>query len=55
MLAFGPSAQMPLRSSVKKPDTMKDYKDITAMEIDYHNLSKHVERASGFSRKLFVR
>lgn len=54
-LAFGPSAQMPLRSSVKKPDTMKDYKDITAMEIDYHNLSNHVERATEFCRTLFVR
>ncbi len=55
ILAFGPSAQMPLRSNVKKPDTMVDYQDITAMEIDYHHLSKYVQRASDFCRKLFVR
>ncbi len=55
LLAFSESAQIPLRSGVKKPDHMVDIADIKAMDVDYEEIAKHLEEASKFCQELFVR
>ncbi len=55
MLAFGESAQMPLRSGVKKPDYIPDISDIKAMDIDYEDVANYIEQAAKFCHELFVR
>ncbi|MFH2091579.1 MAG: extracellular solute-binding protein [Pseudomonadota bacterium] len=54
-LAFGESAQMPLRSGVKRPDHMADFSEIKAMDVDYNKISQYLESASRFCQELFVR
>lgn len=54
-LAFSDSAQIPLRSGVKKPDHMPEISDITAMDVDYEDIATYLETASRFCQDLFVR
>jgi iron(III) transport system substrate-binding protein len=55
MLAFGESAQMPLRSGVKKPDYIPDISDIKAMNVDYEDVANYIDQAAKFCQELFVR
>jgi iron(III) transport system substrate-binding protein len=55
MLAFGESAQMPLRKGVRKPPHIPDLSEIRAMEVDYYDVADKVERSSKFSQELFIR
>lgn len=55
MLAFGESAQMPLRSGVRKPDYIPDISEIKAMEVDYQAVADYIEQAAKFNQQLFVR
>ncbi len=55
MLAYGESAQMPLRSGVKKPDYIPDINDIKAMDVNYEDVANYIEEAAKFCQELFVR
>lgn len=55
MLAHGESAQMPLRSGVKKPAHIPDIKDIKAMEVDYEDVATYIDEAAKFCQKHFVK
>lgn len=54
-LAFSESAQIPLRSNVKKPSHIPDISGIKAMEVNYYDVSNNFEKAAHFSQKLFVK
>lgn len=55
MLAFGESAQMPLRSGVSKPDYIPDISEIKAMDVDYEEVANFIEKSAKFNQQLFVR
>ena len=54
-LAFGKSAGMPLRSEVKRPENMKDFRTIKAMNVDYNKIAQYFKKAIVLCQKLFVR
>ncbi|NWH05412.1 extracellular solute-binding protein [Desulfobacter latus] len=53
-LAFGESAQMPLRSGVKKPAHMPDYSEIKAMEVDYMEVAAYIKQTSRFCQDVLA-
>jgi len=53
-LAMGESAQMPLRSGVKRPAHMPDYSQIKAMEVDYMEVARYTEQASRFCQDILA-
>lgn len=55
MLAFSESAQMPLRSGVKRPDYVPDIYEIKAMKVDYGAIAENIEKSAKFCQELFVR
>lgn len=54
-LAFSDSAQIPLRSGIKKPGHIPEISNITAMDVDYQDIAGYLETASKFCQELFVR
>ena len=54
-LAFGESAQMPLRKGIKRPSYIPDISEIKAMEVDYFDVANHLEKVSRFCQELFIR
>ncbi|PKK90365.1 MAG: iron ABC transporter substrate-binding protein [Candidatus Wallbacteria bacterium HGW-Wallbacteria-1] len=55
MLAFGESAQMPLKEGVPRPEHIPPFSAIRAMKVDYENLSRYLEESAIFCRDLFIR
>jgi iron(III) transport system substrate-binding protein len=54
-LAFGESRQMPVRDGVKAPPELPAVSSIRAMQVDYHDIARNLERAARFCQQLFVR
>jgi iron(III) transport system substrate-binding protein len=54
-LAFGESANMPVRDNVKKPSHIPEFASIKSMEVDYNKVVDNLEKAATFCQKLFVR
>ncbi len=54
-LAFGESAQMPLRDTVKKPAHMPDFSQIKAMDVNYQKVTEYLDQAARFCQETFVR
>jgi len=54
-LAFGESAQMPLRKGIKKPASIPDISEIRVMDINYYRVADNMERAAKFCQELFVK
>ncbi|MEN8130502.1 MAG: extracellular solute-binding protein [Pseudomonadota bacterium] len=54
-LAFSDSMQIPVRDGVDRPAHVPPYESIHAMEVDYQAIANYMDRASRFSRELFLR
>lgn len=54
-LAFSQSAQMPLRSSVKRPDNVPAYDSIKAMNVDFEEIADRMEDTGKYLQNLFLR
>jgi len=54
-LAFSDSMQIPVRDGVERPAHVPPYGSIRAMEVDYADIARNLERSAKFSRALFVR
>ncbi len=54
-LAFGESAQLPLREGVKKPDHVPDVTEIKALDVDYEKAATFIEESALFCQKIFIR
>ena len=54
-LAFSESAQMPLRSDVKKPDHVPAFDSITAMNVDYEKIADRMEDTGRYLQDLLLR
>lgn len=54
-LAFSPSAQMPLRDWVPRPETVPSFASLKAMEVDYQAIADKMEEATGVLQQIFVR
>lgn len=55
MLAFCESAQMPVRDGVKTPPHVPSFSSIKAMEVDYYDIAKNIEKSDRFCQSLFIR
>ena len=47
-LANGPSAQMPVRKSVPRPDYVKSADDLVTMDVDWEKVAESVEPANAW-------
>ena len=54
-LAFCESAQMPVRDGVKTPPNVPSFSSIKAMEVDYSDIAKNIEKSGRFCQSLFIR
>ena len=54
-LAFCESAQMPVRDGVKTPPHVPAFSSIKAMEVDYYDIAKNIEKSDRFCQSLFIR
>ncbi len=54
-LSHCPSANMPVRSDVQRPDHIPPYAAITAMRVDYDRVADMMPAAAGFCQRLFIR
>lgn len=54
-LAFCESAQMPMRDGVKTPPNVPSFSSIKAMEVDYSDIAKNIEKSGRFCQSLFIR
>ena len=54
-LAFCESAQMPMRDGVKTPPNVPSFLSIKAMEVDYSDIAKNIEKSGRFCQSLFIR
>ncbi len=54
-LAFSGSAQMPLRSSVKRPDNLPSFGSIKAMRVDFQETAGRMEDVGMYLQDLFLR
>jgi len=54
-LAFSESAQIPLRSEVKRPPHVPDISEIKAMAVDYYEVSNNLEKVARFAQELFIK
>ena len=54
-LAFCESAQMPVRDGVKTPPHVPAFSSIKAMEVDYSDIAKNIEKSGRFCQSLFIR
>lgn len=54
-LAFGESAQLPLREGVDKPSHIADINDITTMQVNYEQVTTFIEQSAKFNQELFIR
>lgn len=54
-LAFGPSAQIPLRKDVTVPDHVPRPAEVTAMNVDYGDIAENLEPSARFCQDLFTR
>ena len=54
-LAFCESAQMPLRDGVKTPPHVPSFSSIKAMEVDYYDIARNIEKSDRFCQSLFIR
>ncbi len=54
-LAFCPSAQMPLRKSVKTPEGLPAFDEIKAMDVDFNRLALRMKETGKYLEKLFLR
>lgn len=54
-LAFCESAQMPVRDGVKTPLHVPGFSSIKAMEVDYYDIAKNIEKSDRFCQSLFIR
>ncbi len=54
-LAFCESAQMPVRDGVKTPAHVPGFSSIKAMEVDYYDIAKNIEKSDKFCQSLFIR
>ena len=54
-LAFCESAQMPVRDGVKTPPHVPSFSSIKAMEVDYYDIARNMEKSDRFCQNLFIR
>ena len=54
-LAFGPSAQIPVRKTVKAPPHVPRPSEIKAMPVDYGRIAEEMKPSATFCRELFRR
>ncbi len=54
-LAFCESAQMPVRDEVKTPPHVPAFSSIKAMEVNYYDITKNIEKSDRFCQSLFIR
>ena len=54
-LAFCESAQMPVRNGVKTPPHVPCFSSIKAMEVDYYDIARNIEKSDRFCQSLFIR
>ncbi len=54
-LAFCESAQMPMRDGVETPPHVPSFSSIKAMEVDYYDIAKNIEKSDRFCQSLFIR
>ena len=54
-LAFGDSAQMPLRGGVKRPAHMPEISSVPWMKVDYQKVAERMDEAARFCQELFIR
>jgi len=54
-LAYGKSAQIPLRDNIKKPHNIPDYSSIKWMKVNYEKIADYMEESARFCQRLFIR
>ena len=54
-LAFSPSAQIPVRDNVRKPEEVQSFDSVKAMDIDYENIADRMEDTALYLQKVFLR
>jgi len=54
-LAFGPSAQMPLRDDVPRPPGMPAYHEIHTMDVDFETVAHRLSQTARTLQEIFVR
>ena len=54
-LAFCESAQMPVRDGVTTPPHVPCFSSIKAMEVDYYDIARNIEKSDRFCQSLFIR
>ena len=53
-LSFSESAQVPLRTDIKKPDRVPSLSSITSMDINYEKIADRMEEAAVYLQKVFL-
>jgi len=54
-LAFSPSAQIPVRDNVRKPEAVPYFDSVKAMDVDYDRIADRMEDTALYLQKVFLR